>query len=137
MFVKTLVYHALGTLMPYPSEDPPRFLGRLLLIDRCSISGLRFFPLREGGIHSISGNRILCLAVEKLFINLGEAAYRVGDERAKSMPEIPWRRMTGLRNILAHGYEQVAPEVLFKTVTADLPALETALSQRVDAIGPA
>jgi hypothetical protein len=24
VFVKTLVYHALGTLMPYPSEDPPR-----------------------------------------------------------------------------------------------------------------
>jgi len=88
-------------------------------------------------VTEFSGNRILCLAVEKLFINLGEAAYRVGDERAKSMPEIPWRRMTGLRNILAHGYEQVAPEVLFKTVTADLPALETALSQRVDAIGPA
>ncbi len=22
--VKTLVYHTLGTLMPYPSEDPPR-----------------------------------------------------------------------------------------------------------------
>jgi uncharacterized heparinase superfamily protein len=56
VFVKTAVYHAVGTLMPYPSEDPPRFLGRLLLIDRCSISALRFFPLREGSIHSISGD---------------------------------------------------------------------------------
>lgn len=84
-----------------------------------------------------TGNRILCLAVEKLFINLGEAAYRVGDERAKTMPDVSWRQITGLRNILAHGYEQVAHEVLFKTITDDLPALETALARWVSAIDPA
>ena len=33
-----------------------------------------------------SGNRILCLAVKRLFINLGEAAYRVDDESAGAMP---------------------------------------------------
>lgn len=89
------------------------------------------------GVAEFSANRILCLAVEKLFINLGEAAYRVGDARAMSMPDIPWRRMTGLRNILAHGYEQVAPEVLFKTILDDLPSLETALRRWVDAIDAA
>ena len=26
VLVKTAVYHAMGTLMPYPSEDPPRLL---------------------------------------------------------------------------------------------------------------
>ncbi|MBS0293268.1 MAG: DUF86 domain-containing protein [Proteobacteria bacterium] len=71
--------------------------------------------------------RILCLAVEKLFINLGEAAYRVDAQRAQQIPDIPWRRVIGLRNILAHGYEQVAHEILFKTITDDLPALEVAL----------
>ena len=35
----------------------------------------------------------------KLFINLGEAAYRVGDERAREMPDIPRRRIIGLRNL--------------------------------------
>lgn len=43
------------------------------------------------------------------------------------MPDIPWRKVIGLRNILAHGYEQVAHEILFKTITHDLPALEAAL----------
>lgn len=52
-------------------------------------------------------NRVLCLAVEKLFINLGEAASRVDEARAKTMPGIRWRQIIGLRNILAHGYEQV------------------------------
>jgi len=84
-----------------------------------------------------AGNRILCLAVEKLFINLGEAAYRVGDERAETMPDIPWRRIIGLRNLLAHGYEQVSHEVLFKTIGDDLPALERALARRVAGLDPA
>lgn len=72
-------------------------------------------------------NRILCLAVEKLFINLGEAAYRIGSAGPQRWPAIAWRRIIGLRNILAHGYEQVAHEVLWRTIADDLPALEQAL----------
>lgn len=79
-----------------------------------------------------AANRILCLAVEKLFINLGEAAYRLGDEFAKVSPGIPWRQIIGLRNILAHGYEQVAHEVLFNTVIHDLPSVESRLRQLVN-----
>ena len=41
VFVKTVVYHALGTLMPYPSEDPPRSLGISFLINGCLISVLK------------------------------------------------------------------------------------------------
>jgi hypothetical protein len=35
-----LVYHTLGTLMPYPSEDPPR-VSVFLLIDGCFILALQ------------------------------------------------------------------------------------------------
>lgn len=80
-------------------------------------------------LETFTGNRVLCLAVEKLFINLGEAAFRVGSECASQWPGIPWRRVIGLRNILAHGYEQVAHEILFKTITDDLPALEIAIAE--------
>lgn len=34
-------------------------------------------------------DRVLCLAVEKLFINLREAASRVGEIRARALPDIP------------------------------------------------
>jgi len=70
--------------------------------------------------------RVLCLAVEKLFINLGEAAARLGDDAAR-FTAIPWRRVIGLRNILAHGYEQVAHEILYLTILQELPALEVEL----------
>ena len=44
------------------------------------------------------------------------------------MPDIAWRRVIGLRNILAHGYEHVAHEILWHTIARDLPTLEDALA---------
>jgi uncharacterized protein with HEPN domain len=79
-------------------------------------------------------NRVLCLAVEKLFINLGEAAFRAGDEGSRHWPSVPWRQVIGLRNILAHGYEQVAHEVLYRTVRDELPALESTLDAALSAL---
>ena len=105
--------------------DMLRFVREL----RSLVSGLTATAFTE--------NRILCLAVEKLFINLGEAAWRVGDERAGDLSDIPWRRIIGLRNLLAHGYEQVAHEVLYKTVADDLPALEAALTRHLTNLPPA
>ena len=59
--------------------------------------------MAEGFTESaFAADRIPCLATEKLFINIGEAAMRIGD-RAARIPDIPWRRIIGLRNILAHG----------------------------------
>ena len=48
-----------------------------------------------------------------------------------NMPAIPWRRVIGLRNILAHGYEQVAHEILHETVQRELPLLEVVLLQEL------
>lgn len=70
--------------------------------------------------------RVLCPAVEKLFINLGEAAVRLGADNAH-YPEIPWRRIIGLRNIIAHGYEQVAHEILYQTIVQELPNVSASL----------
>lgn len=70
--------------------------------------------------------RVLCLAAEKLFINLGEAAARIGDSHVQ-FPQIPWRQIIGLHNILAHGYEQVAHEILYQTIVQELPALSESL----------
>lgn len=78
-------------------------------------------------------NRVLCLATEKLFINLGEAASRVAPQATLAMPDIPWRQIIGLRNGLAHGYESVAHEVLFRTAHDDLPDVEKALSAALEA----
>jgi hypothetical protein len=61
VFVKTVVYHALGTLMPYPSEDPPRLHGTSLLDKRLfrlsALNSLSSLPVgREASIASPEQN---------------------------------------------------------------------------------
>jgi len=56
VFVKTAVYHALGTLMPYPSEDPPRLL-KVSLRDR-----RLFMPLAFSGLDSLPVGREASIA---------------------------------------------------------------------------
>lgn len=72
-------------------------------------------------------DRILNLATEKLFINLGEAAQRLSDAERVAIGGVPWRQIIGLRNILAHGYERIDQETLYRTAATDLATVEEAL----------
>jgi uncharacterized protein with HEPN domain len=38
-------------------------------------------------------------------------------------PEVPWRRMRGMRNRIAHGYFDINLEVVWETVQTALPEL--------------
>ncbi len=54
---------------------------------------------------------------------IGEAAGRVSDEVHRSSPEIPWSLIVSMRNRLIHAYFDIDHEILWKTVTNELPAL--------------
>ena len=54
---------------------------------------------------------------------LGEAARRVSDEFQNSHPDIPWRKIIGLRNELIHEYDTVDVELLWIIIMRDLPDL--------------
>lgn len=54
-------------------------------------------------------------------ILIGEEANKVSDETKKLHPEIPWRKIIGLRNIIVHDYSGVALERIWNTITSVLP----------------
>jgi uncharacterized protein with HEPN domain len=68
-------------------------------------------------------DRIRVLALERSMELIGEAARRVSDEFREKHPEIPWREMIGLRNILAHEYGRIDHARLYATAAKDLPGL--------------
>ena len=62
-------------------------------------------------------------AVERQFEILGEAARRISLEFQQSHPQINWRSLIGLRNIIAHRYDEVRPEILWGFIVSDIPLL--------------
>ena len=54
---------------------------------------------------------------------LGEAANRVSQEFRADHPEIPWRRITGFRNVVVHDYFGVNFDEVWHIVQHDVPRL--------------
>jgi len=54
---------------------------------------------------------------------LGEAVTRLSDEFRAHHPQIPWRQIAGMRNILIHQYDEVDLDEVWKTVRTDIPAV--------------
>ena len=66
-------------------------------------------------------------AVLRNLMVLGEAARNVPSEVRDAHPEIPWSRMVGLRNIVAHVYFGVDLENVWKIVSENVPPVRPAL----------
>lgn len=71
-------------------------------------------------------------AVVRALEILGEATKRIPTEIRDRFPEIPWRSMAGIRDKLIHDYVNVNLEVVWKTVTEDLPPLLPQIQRVID-----
>ena len=68
-------------------------------------------------------DRLLRLAVERDLEIIGEAANKISASLRQSHPEVAWRRIIGLRNVLAHDYGEIDLERIWVIIKEDLPAL--------------
>ena len=60
---------------------------------------------------------------------IGEAVKHLSDELKASQPNIPWKDIAGMRDILIHEYAGVQLGRIWRTVQNDLPPLKTAVKK--------
>ena len=64
-------------------------------------------------------------------LQIGELANHLTEEFTAVQTDIPWRNIIGLRNVVVHGYGQLDIEIVWTTLTEDVPVLY----QKCKAIG--
>ncbi|MCC6612576.1 MAG: DUF86 domain-containing protein [Anaerolineae bacterium] len=67
---------------------------------------------------------------------IGEAASHRAPERRDAHPEIPWRLIIGMRNVLIHEYFRVDLDLLWDTSVKSIPPLVTQLEAILASIPP-
>jgi hypothetical protein len=60
---------------------------------------------------------------------IGESATRISQDVQAKAPDVPWRKMRGMRNIAAHEYFGLDLETVWQTATRDVPALRPLLER--------
>ena len=54
---------------------------------------------------------------------VGEATKRLSDGMRNANPQVPWREMAGMRDILIHGYDRVDVVRVHSVVTVRMPVV--------------
>ncbi|MEW6777692.1 MAG: DUF86 domain-containing protein [Bdellovibrionota bacterium] len=69
-------------------------------------------------------------AVIRRITIVGEASRRLSEEARAAHPDIPWRQIIGMRNLVVHVYDSVDLLIVWETATIFLPELIGKLEKR-------
>ncbi len=79
------------------------------------IEGLSFDEFRKDG----KTVRAVIRSIEVI----GEAASKLSLDFRKDHPEVPWQKISGMRNRLIHVYFDIDYQIMWQTVKENLPSL--------------
>ena len=79
----------------------------------------------------LDADELLGLGLIRLLEIIGEAAWGVSEQLRDKYPGIAWRQMAGMRNRLIHGYFDVNNDLVWDTVTLELPPLITQIKSAI------
>lgn len=77
-------------------------------------------------------DRMLALSIVKSIEIIGEAASKISDEARRESPAIPWQDIISMRNRLIHAYFDINLDIVWDTVTEELPRLLNELEKVLD-----
>lgn len=80
----------------------------------------------------LDGDRMLAMALVKEIEIIGEAAYQMAEESRMEVAGIRWPDIVNMRHRLIHGYAIIDLDVIWGTLTDDLPPLIAVLEDILD-----
>jgi uncharacterized protein with HEPN domain len=80
------------------------------------------------------GDWELRFIIERAIEIISEATRRLPDNMKATRPEIPWRSVAGIGNVLRREYHTISDKVIWDVVQDDLPALKAAIEAIAAAI---
>jgi len=83
------------------------------------------FANDAGSADALASNRLYRKAVVMSILNIGELTKHLSDEFKTENSEIPWKQITGMRDIAAHGYSEMDDDIIWDVVTHSIPELQT------------
>ena len=83
--------------------------------------------LRGVTLSDFIGDERTARAVAMTLINIGELVKNLTPELRIAHPEVPWRAISGMRDVTAHRYQTLRKEDVYKTCVEDLPAFHNQL----------
>ncbi len=104
------------------SKDPRVYLAHIM---ECIQKIERY---TKDGRERFLDDQLIQDAVLRNFEVIGEAAKRLDDAYRASHPQIPWRAVAGLRDMLIHQYEGVDLNKVWAIVEGDLPGLKKSIT---------
>jgi uncharacterized protein with HEPN domain len=62
---------------------------------------------------------------------IGEAARKISEKFRAKHPEVPWKKIWDMRNVLVHDYTGVEYPTVWKTLKEDIPVLKDMVSSLI------
>lgn len=76
-------------------------------------------------------DKVYQYATSMCILQIGELANRLSDEAKQETSQIPWRLIRAMRNVFAHNYEKAERQLMWQTISEDIPALRKQLKEAI------
>ncbi len=83
--------------------------------------------LGDADLNTFMESELLKRAIGMTVINIGELVKNLTDEIRTSYSEIPWKEISGFRDIAAHKYKTLDMKIVYNTVKFDIVELKAAV----------
>jgi uncharacterized protein with HEPN domain len=97
-------------------SDRERLLDILDAVERIEAQAAR-------GQNAFADDEVAQTAVIRWIEIIGEAARGLSHELRQEHPEVPWRQMVAMRNVVIHGYFDIDVDLVWSVARNDLPKL--------------